>query len=92
MAETKSTVLTVRVNPEVKEGLRAAAGQEQCGLANMIEVMIHHRHDQRLRPRAGGRDCAPVQVNLACMVSPATSAKVIPTMKTCTTALASLIS
>ncbi len=40
MAETKSTTLTVRVHPAVKEGLRAAAEQERRSLANMIEVMI----------------------------------------------------
>ena len=40
MAETKSTTLTVRIHPEVKEGLRAVAEQERRSLANMIEVMI----------------------------------------------------
>ncbi|MEW8014883.1 MAG: ribbon-helix-helix protein, CopG family [Candidatus Sedimenticola endophacoides] len=40
MAETKSTTLTVRVHPEVKEGLRAVAEKERRSLANMIEVMI----------------------------------------------------
>jgi predicted transcriptional regulator len=40
MAETKSTTLTVRVHPEVKEGLRAVAERERRSLANMIEVMI----------------------------------------------------
>ena len=40
MAETKSTTLTVRVHPAVKEGLRAVAVQERRSLANMIEVMI----------------------------------------------------
>jgi len=40
MAETKSTTLTVRVHPAVKEGLRVAAEQERRSLANMIEVMI----------------------------------------------------
>ena len=40
MAETKSTTLTVRIQPAVKEGLRAMAGQERRSLANMIEVMI----------------------------------------------------
>ena len=40
MAETKSTTLTVRVHPAVKEGLRSAAEQERRSLANMIEVMI----------------------------------------------------
>ncbi len=42
MAETKSTTLTVRIHPRVKEGLRAVAEQERRSLANMIEVMIHN--------------------------------------------------
>lgn len=46
MAETKSTTLTVRVHPAVKEGLRIAAEQERRSLANMIEVMIRHYCDQ----------------------------------------------
>lgn len=40
MKEIKSTTLTVRIHPEVKEGLRAVAEQERRSLANMIEVMI----------------------------------------------------
>ncbi len=40
MAETKSTTLTVRVHPEVKEGHRTVAEQERRSLANMIEIMI----------------------------------------------------
>ena len=40
MAETKSTTLTVRIQPDVKEGLRAVAEQERRSLANMIEIMI----------------------------------------------------
>jgi len=40
MAETKSTTLTVRVRPAVKEGLKVAAEKERRSLANMIEVMI----------------------------------------------------
>jgi hypothetical protein len=40
MAETKSTTLTVRIHPQVKDGLRAVAGQERRSLANMIEVII----------------------------------------------------
>ena len=40
MAETKSTTLTVRIHPAVKEGLRTMAEQERRSLANMIEVMI----------------------------------------------------
>ncbi|MCU7931384.1 MAG: ribbon-helix-helix protein, CopG family [Candidatus Thiodiazotropha sp. (ex Codakia rugifera)] len=45
MAETKSTTLTVRVHPEVKEGLRAVAEKERRSLANMIEVMIRQYCD-----------------------------------------------
>jgi hypothetical protein len=40
MAETKSTTLTVRIQPTVKEELRTMAEQERRSLANMIEVMI----------------------------------------------------
>ncbi len=40
MAETKSITLTVRIQPDVKEGLRTMAERERRSLANMIEVMI----------------------------------------------------
>jgi len=40
MAETKSTTLTVRVHPAVKDELRAVAEQERQSLVNMNEVMI----------------------------------------------------
>ena len=40
MVETKSTILTVRVHPAVKVGLRAVAGKERRSLANMVEVII----------------------------------------------------
>jgi len=40
MPETKTTTLTVRIQPAVKEGLRAMAAREHRSLANMIEVMI----------------------------------------------------
>ena len=46
MAETKSTTLTVRVHPAVKEGLRAIAEQEHRSLANMIEVLIRQYCDK----------------------------------------------
>lgn len=46
MPETKSTTLTVRIHPEVKEGLRTVAEKERRSLANMIEVMIHHYCEQ----------------------------------------------
>jgi len=40
MAGTKATILTQRIDPAIKEGLRAVADQEHRSLANMIEVMI----------------------------------------------------
>jgi len=40
MAGTKATTLTLRINPAIKEGLRAVANQEHHSLANMTEVMI----------------------------------------------------
>ena len=40
MATTKTTTLTLRINPGIKEGLRIMAEQEHRSLANMIEVMI----------------------------------------------------
>lgn len=40
MPETKTTTLTVRIQPAVKEGLRTMAELEHRSLANMIEVMI----------------------------------------------------
>ena len=46
MAEIKSTTLTIRIQPVVKEGLRAVAEQERRSLANSIEMMIRHYCDQ----------------------------------------------
>ena len=40
MANVKTTTLTVRIDPTVKEGLRIAAEKERRSLANMLEVMI----------------------------------------------------
>ena len=40
MANAKTATLTLRIDPAVKEGLRAIAEQEHRSLANMIEVMI----------------------------------------------------
>ncbi len=40
MATAKTTTLTFRIEPNLKEGLRAAADQERRSIANMIEVMI----------------------------------------------------
>lgn len=40
MATAKTTTLTFRIDPSLKEALRSAATQEHRSLANMIEVMI----------------------------------------------------
>jgi len=40
LAKTKTTTLTFRIQPGLKEALRAAAAQEHRSIANMIEVMI----------------------------------------------------
>ena len=40
MAAVKTETITVRIEPAVKAGLKAAAQQERRSLANMIEVMI----------------------------------------------------
>jgi hypothetical protein len=40
MAITKTATLTIRVDPSLKEALRAAAQAEHRSIANMVEVMI----------------------------------------------------
>lgn len=40
MASIKSATLIVRIDPAIKEGLRAVAEREHRSQANMIEVMI----------------------------------------------------
>ncbi len=40
MATTKTTTLTFRIEPGLKEALRVAAEQEHRSIANMVEVMI----------------------------------------------------
>lgn len=40
MATGKTTTLTFRIDPGLKEALRAAAVQEHRSIANMVEVMI----------------------------------------------------
>ena len=40
MATTKTTTLTFRIEPGLKEALRLAAEQEHRSIANMVEVMI----------------------------------------------------
>lgn len=40
MAAIKSTTLTLRIDPDVKEALRTAAEQEHRSITNMVEVLI----------------------------------------------------
>lgn len=40
MATTKTTTLTFRIEPGLKEALRAVAELEHRSIANMIEIMI----------------------------------------------------
>ncbi|GAB5452317.1 MAG: hypothetical protein Hals2KO_26450 [Halioglobus sp.] len=48
MSGKKTATVTFRIDPQTKEALQHAAGQERRSLANMIEVMIRDyckRHD-----------------------------------------------
>jgi len=40
MIAQKTTTLTLRLSPEFKEGLKAAAEQEHRSITNMVEVLI----------------------------------------------------
>jgi hypothetical protein len=40
MATAKTTTLTFRIEPGVKEALRTAAQQQHHSIANMVEVLI----------------------------------------------------
>lgn len=40
MATGKTTTLTFRIEPALKEALRAAANREHRSIANMVEVLI----------------------------------------------------
>ena len=40
MATTKTTTLTFRIEPSLKEALRTAANREHRSIANMVEVLI----------------------------------------------------
>lgn len=40
MSNNKTATLTLRIEPNVKESLRAAAVREHRSIANMVEVLI----------------------------------------------------
>ena len=46
MPTGKTSTLTIRLEPDLKEALRAAAIQEHRSIANMVEVMIRAHCDQ----------------------------------------------
>ncbi len=57
MATTKTATLTFRIDPGLKEALRAAARQEHRSIANMVEVMIRDhcaRNGIEITEGAGG--------------------------------------
>jgi hypothetical protein len=58
MAAAKTTTITLRVEPAVKQALREAASSEHRSLANMVEVLIRdycYRHDIAILQPPGPR-------------------------------------
>ena len=62
MATTKTTTLTFRIEPGLKDAVRTAAELEHRSIANMIEVMIRSH-------------CAQAGITIQEPGSPATSSK-----------------
>ncbi len=62
MANAKTATLSFRIEPGLKEALRAAAEQEHRSIANMVEVMIREY-------------CGRVGVAIAEQPAPATARK-----------------
>ena len=46
MAKTKISTLNLRIEPGIKEAVRAAAAREHRSVANMVEVLIRRHCDQ----------------------------------------------
>ena len=61
MANAKTATLSFRIEPALKEVLRAAADQEHRSIANMVEVMIREYCGQKgivtagSEPKASGK-------------------------------------
>ena len=47
MATTKTATLTFRVDPSIKDALRAAAQADHRSIANMIEVLIREHCEKK---------------------------------------------
>jgi len=45
MPKTKTATLNLRIDPNVKEGIRIAADSEHRSVANMVEVLIRRHCD-----------------------------------------------
>lgn len=59
MAGTKTATLTFRIEPRLKEALRAAAEREHRSIANMVEVMIREYCGKEGVPITGAISAAP---------------------------------
>lgn len=46
MAKTKISTLNLRIDPAIKNAVRAAAAQEHRSVANMVEILIRRHCDQ----------------------------------------------
>lgn len=46
MGNNKTATLTLRIEPKLKDGLRAAAEREHRSIANMIEMLIRDYCEQ----------------------------------------------
>ena len=46
MAKTKISTLNLRINPAIKDAVRAAAEKEHRSVANMVEVLIRRHCDR----------------------------------------------
>lgn len=47
MTSNKTATLTCRIDPVLKEALRAAADLQHRSIANMVEVLIHNHCEQQ---------------------------------------------
>ena len=59
MAKTKVSTLNLRINPAIKDAVRAAAAKEHRSVANMVEVLIRRHCDQTGIPITEQADLFP---------------------------------
>jgi hypothetical protein len=46
LAAKKTTTLNLRVDPDIKEGVRMAAARQHRSIANMVEILIREHCDR----------------------------------------------